>query len=53
MKVFSREKYLRAMHDLAPNMAERRRAFVWPFKCDGKTEEECNALGYVIDPIVS
>ena len=50
MKVFSREKYLRVMDDLAPNMAERRREYVWPFQCEGKTEEECDALGYGINP---
>ena len=22
----------------------------WPEKCDGKTEEECNALGYWVHP---
>ena len=49
MKVFSREKYLGAMDELDPDGAERRREFDWPFECDGKTEEECNALGYAIN----
>jgi hypothetical protein len=46
MKVFSREKYLRDMAKISPNMAEWRREMEWPFECDGKTKEECNALGY-------
>lgn len=49
MKVFSREKYLSVMDELDPDGAERRREFDWPFECDGKTEEECNALGYAIN----
>lgn len=48
MKVFSREKYLRVMDEISPSVAEVRRQTTWPFLCDGKTEEECNALGYVI-----
>ncbi len=50
MKVFSREKYLTVMDEIAPNGAEVRRGYVWPFTCDGKTEEECNALGCGITP---
>ena len=48
MKVFSREKYLSMMDEIAPNGAEVRRGYVWPFDCDGKTEEECNALWCVV-----
>ena len=47
--VFSREKYLGTMDEVDPDGAERRREFDWPFECDGKTEEECNALGYAIN----
>ena len=50
MKVFSREKYLRVMDEISPDEAEMRRQSPWPFKCEGKTEEECNALGYGIYP---
>lgn len=50
MKVFSREKYLRVMDEIAPHMAERRREYEWPFRCEGKTKEECNALGFLINP---
>ena len=50
MKVFSREKYLSVMDEIAPNGAEVRRGYVWPFSCDGKTEAECNALGCGITP---
>ena len=50
MKVFSREKYLSNMDEIAPNGAEVRREYGWPFDCDGKTEEECNALGCGIYP---
>ena len=50
MKVFSREKYLSVMYKIDPNGAEERREFEWPFQCDGKTEEECNALGYGVTP---
>ena len=49
MKVFSREKYLRVMDEIAPIRAEIRREYGWPFECEGKTKEECNELGYVID----
>ena len=48
MKVFSREKYLSNMDEIAPNGAEVRRGYVWPSQCDGKTEEECNELGGVV-----
>jgi hypothetical protein len=48
MQVFSREKYLSEMDKIAPDLAEGRRGFQWPFECDGKTKEECNALGYSI-----
>ena len=48
MKVFSREKYLRDMDKIAPSGAEERRESEWPFECDGKTKEECGALGYGI-----
>lgn len=48
MKVFSREKYLSDMDEIAPSGAEERRESEWPFECDGKTKEECNALGYAI-----
>ncbi len=48
MKVFSREKYLRDMDRRSPDRAEERRGYVWPSQCDGKTEEECNALGCVV-----
>ena len=48
MKVFSREKYLRVMDEIAPDEAEMRRQFPWPFECEGKTEEECNLLGFVV-----
>lgn len=50
MKVFSREKYLSVMDEISPNGAEERREYKWPFKCDGKTEAECSALGYLINP---
>lgn len=50
MKVFSRERYLQVMDEIDPNSAERRRGYKWHFECDGKTEEECNALGYRINP---
>lgn len=48
MKVFSREKYLSVMDKTSPCLAEKRREMEWPFECDGKTKEECNALGYGI-----
>ena len=48
VKVFSREKYLSVMDKIDPNGAEERREFEWPFECDGKTKEECTALGYVV-----
>ena len=48
MKVFSREKYLSGMDKIAPCLAEERRGYKWPFECDGKTKEECIALGYTI-----
>lgn len=48
MKVFSREKYLSVMDKIAPLLAEERRGYKWPFECDGKTKEECIALGYAI-----
>jgi len=50
MKVFSREKYLSVMDESDPNGAEERRGYVWPSQCDGKTKEECTALGYVVTP---
>ena len=50
MKVFSRERYLQVMDELDPNSAELRRWYKWHFSCDGKTEAECNALGYVVRP---
>ena len=50
MKVFSREKYLSVMDKIVPNGAERRRETEWPFVCDGKTEEECNELGFMVHP---
>ena len=50
MKVFCREKYLRVMDKIAPDLAEERRGYKWSFACEGKTEEECNALGYVVRP---
>jgi hypothetical protein len=46
MKVFSREKYLSVMDEIAPCLAEKRREMIWPFECDGKTKEEIDALGY-------
>ena len=49
-EVFSREKYLSVMYKIDPNGAEERREFEWPFQCDGKTKEECNALGYGVTP---
>ena len=48
MKVFSRERYLSVMDKIAPDLAEGRREFKWPLECEGKTMEECNALGYTI-----
>jgi len=48
MKVFSREKYLRVMKEFDPIAQPIRLAYKWPFECDGKTKEECNALGYGI-----
>ena len=50
MKVFSREKYLSVMDKIDPCGAEWRRGIEWPFECEGKTEEECNALRYGISP---
>lgn len=50
MKVFSREKYLMDFSEISPSMAEERRIYEWPFECDGKTKEECNALGYGVHP---
>jgi hypothetical protein len=50
MKVFSREKYLRDMERISLSKQVVRVEYEWPFECDGKTEEECNALGYVISP---
>lgn len=50
MKVFSREKYLRAMDKIAPCLAEERRGYVWHIECDGKTAQECIELGYVVRP---
>ena len=41
---------MRDMKRIDPNGAERRRGYVWPFSCDGKTEAECNALGCGITP---
>ena len=40
--VFSREKYLTAMDEIGYRSAE---GHVWPFACEGKTKEECSALG--------
>ena len=50
MKVFSREKYLRNMERFCPINQPMRLTFTWPFECDGKTKEECNALVYGIHP---
>lgn len=50
MKVFNKEKYLSVMDEIAPNGAELRRGYGWPSQCDGKTEEECDVLGYVVTP---
>ena len=50
MKVFSREKYLSVMDESDPNGAELRREYEWPFECEGKTNEECDTLGYGISP---
>ena len=50
MKVCSRKKYLSVMDKIAPCLAEERRGYKWPFECDGKTKEECIALGYVVSP---
>jgi hypothetical protein len=48
-KVFSREKYLSVMKRLDPIGQPIRLGDKWPFECDGKTKEECEALGYVIN----
>jgi hypothetical protein len=50
MKVFSREKYLRDMERITLSKQVVRVEYEWPFECDGKTKEECNALGYGISP---
>ena len=50
MKVFSREKYLSVMDEIDANGAEERRWYKWSFACEGKTKEECNALGYGVRP---
>ena len=50
MKVFSREKYLRVMDEIDPRSAKERRGYEWTFECEGKSKEECNALGYVVNP---
>jgi hypothetical protein len=50
VKVFSKKKYLSVMDKIDPNSAELRREFEWSSQCDGKTKEECIALGYVVSP---
>ena len=47
--VFSAEKFY-ADKEIVDDI--KRRSFLdgWPEKCDGKTEEECNALGYWVHP---
>ena len=44
-RVFSAEKFYGGNE--IPDVLKQRSFFDgWPEKCDGKTEEECNALGY-------
>ena len=49
MKVFSREKFY-ADESLLESLKVVSRDSGWPEKCDGKTKEECNALGCWIPP---
>lgn len=44
-RVFSAEK-LYADDDVLLGLKEMARELGWPEKCDGKTEEECNDLGF-------
>lgn len=48
MKVFSKEKFY-ADADLTSESRERAREVGWPEDCDGKTKEECIALGYWVN----
>jgi len=47
--VFSAEKFY-ADKEIPDVLKQRSALDGWPEKCDGKTEEECNALGYWVHP---
>jgi hypothetical protein len=47
--VFSAEKFY-GDNEIPDVLKQRSALDGWPEKCDGKTEEECNALGYWVHP---
>lgn len=44
-KVFSKDFYI----SLYPKHSENEYIMYWLNECDGKTEDECNELGYMLD----
>lgn len=49
MKVFSAEKFY-GDNEISDMVKQISALDGWPEKCDGKTEEECNLLGYWVHP---
>ena len=49
VKVFSKEKFY-GDNEISDMVKQLSALDGWPEKCDGKTEEECNALGYWVHP---
>lgn len=47
--VFSAEKFY-GDNEIPGALKQRSALDGWPEKCDGKTKEECNALGYWVHP---
>ena len=47
--VFSAEKFY-GDNEIPGALKQRSALDGWPERCDGKTEEECNALGYWVHP---